>query len=347
LQIIGLTASTITAIGNLTLGDATKVNGFYSNGTVNVGAHTVTLADANDAAFDSAALVTLGDSGSPGTLAAANGLTLDFSGNVTGFGTVDTPDSIATPLTNNGHIAGNSGAEPITLTGYVKGVGTLDNVVITGTDAPGFSPATVVRGSVVYDGTLEIEIGGTSSGSFDRVQHILGAGTAQLGGELDAVLINGFNPALDDSFEIITATGGVSGTFTTLAEELPGLSSGLEWAINYGTNNVVLKVVPAGIPGDYNDDGAVDAADYVVWRKFEGTTTTLPNDPHGGTIGSLQFNTWRANFGNTTGGGTSTAADSFDADTAVLEPSSVSLLLLAAAGTLVTARNGAPAKNRG
>jgi hypothetical protein len=116
------------------------------------------------------------------------------------------------------------------------------------------------------------------------------------------------------------------------------------------TRAIFLTTLPSVEPtldGDYNDDGTVDAADYVVWRKFEGTTTTLPNDPHGGTIGALQFNTWRANFGNTTGGGTSTAADSFDADTAVLEPSSVSLLLLAAAGTLVTARNGAPAKNRG
>jgi hypothetical protein len=57
------------------------------------------------------------------------------------------------------------------------------------------------------------------------------------------------------------------------------------------------------VPGDYNDDGKVDAADYVVWRKHEGTMTTLPNDPHGGTIGALQFDTWRANFGAMAGSG--------------------------------------------
>jgi hypothetical protein len=59
------------------------------------------------------------------------------------------------------------------------------------------------------------------------------------------------------------------------------------------------------LPGDYNDDGTVGAADYVVWRKYEGTGTTLPNDPHGGTIGANQFDTWRANFGNVYGSGSS------------------------------------------
>jgi hypothetical protein len=62
------------------------------------------------------------------------------------------------------------------------------------------------------------------------------------------------------------------------------------------------NVVP--INGDYNNDGSVDAADYVVWRKYAGTTHTLPNDPTGGTIGIAQFNTWRANFGATSGSGT-------------------------------------------
>ena len=86
LVVAGVTGSVITAINNLTLGDATKVNGFYSNGTVEVGANNVTLADSNDVVFDSAALVTLGNGSSPGTLNAANGLTLDFGGNITGNG---------------------------------------------------------------------------------------------------------------------------------------------------------------------------------------------------------------------------------------------------------------------
>jgi hypothetical protein len=49
-----------------------------------------------------------------------------------------------------------------------------------------------------------------------------------------------------------------------------------------------------GIIGDFNGDGAVDAADYVVWRKNEGT-------PDG-------YNEWRANFGFTSVGHGETAS---------------------------------------
>ncbi|MCC7476551.1 MAG: hypothetical protein IT425_14260 [Pirellulales bacterium] len=41
------------------------------------------------------------------------------------------------------------------------------------------------------------------------------------------------------------------------------------------------------LPGDYNSDGIVDSADYVIWRKDPGSHG---GDPDG-------YNTWRANFG--------------------------------------------------
>jgi hypothetical protein len=33
-----------------------------------------------------------------------------------------------------------------------------------------------------------------------------------------------------------------------------------------------------GVAGDYNSNGRVDAADYVLWRNNNNTVTTLPND---------------------------------------------------------------------
>jgi hypothetical protein len=39
-----------------------------------------------------------------------------------------------------------------------------------------------------------------------------------------------------------------------------------------------------GIAGDYNDNGVVDAADYVLWRDNLGLTTVLPNDPTPGMV---------------------------------------------------------------
>jgi hypothetical protein len=50
-------------------------------------------------------------------------------------------------------------------------------------------------------------------------------------------------------------------------------------------------------PGDYNDDGiCADAADYVPWRKFEGTYFQLPNDTEPLPIDIDQYNRWRENF---------------------------------------------------
>jgi hypothetical protein len=81
-----------------------------------------------------------------------------------------------------------------------------------------------------------------------------------------------------------------------------------------------------GIPdllGDYNDDGQVDAADYVVWRKNPGA---FGGDPGG-------YNTWRANFGAAVGGGSSSGAA-----TAVPEPSAFVSLLIGLAALARPAR---------
>lgn len=262
--------------GNVTLGDATAVNGVFVGGELHAHTNTVTLADANDAVLDSAALMTLAG----GEVVAANGLTLDFGGNITGHGDITTPDDVTKPLTNNGHISGDSMAQPINLSGYVKGVGTMDNVVITGTDAPGFSPAAVTRGSVIYAGSLEIELGGTTPGSeYDQLNHLLGAGTAVLGGILEVQLIDNFAPSVGDTFDVITALGGITGTFET--ESLPSLGL-LALEVLYDTNGVSLAVVPA-LDGDFDLDGDVDGFDFLAWQR----------NP---SIGLLSD--WDANFGS-------------------------------------------------
>jgi hypothetical protein len=80
-----------------------------------------------------------------------------------------------------------------------------------------------------------------------------------------------------------------------------------------GKEAVVLWTAPALI-GDYNMDGVVDAADYVVWRKHEGVTYTQ-ND----------YTYWRAHFGQSAGSGASIIAN-----TTVPEPATAVLLLIAA-----------------
>lgn len=68
---------------------------------------------------------------------------------------------------------------------------------------------------------------------------------------------------------------------------------------DYFSPNATLTItlVPTGLPGDYNNDGLVDAADYTVWRDNVGAEAgALPNDPDGGVIGDAQLQTWRASY---------------------------------------------------
>lgn len=54
-----------------------------------------------------------------------------------------------------------------------------------------------------------------------------------------------------------------------------------------------------GLPGDYNEDGTVDAADYSLWRDSLGNTGIgLAADGSGnGTVDAADYDIWRVNFG--------------------------------------------------
>ncbi len=114
-------------------------------------------------------------------------------------------------------------------------------------------------------GTLEIELAGIGLNDFDRLAL---TGQAQLAGALNVSLLDGFTPSLGNVFGFLSAVGGIAGTFEST--NLPDLAAGLVWSISYNPTNVQLSVVQA-LTGDYNSDGSVDAADYVVWRKNSGT----------------------------------------------------------------------------
>jgi hypothetical protein len=140
-----------------------------------------------------------------------------------------------------------------------------------------------------------------------------------------------------------TNTAPFTGFVEAIATTEPAAGTGLANYVRYrsvsansfvlrairGSNNVglhglqIVETAP-DFTGDYNNDNRVDAADFVVWRKNEGTTNQLPNDPIGGMIGQAHYNQWRANFGN--------AALSGAADAVVPEPTAMTLALLTLLG---------------
>jgi hypothetical protein len=115
-------------------------------------------------------------------------------------------------------------------------------------------------------------------------------------------------------------------------EEFPGSPAPNEFYLD----NIRAIGAPATLPGDYNQNGAVDAADYVLWRDTLDQTVTPGTGADGsgpagqpdGVVDSHDYNFWRAQFGETA----TTAAASL-ISSAVPEPASWLLF----AGLFITA----------
>jgi hypothetical protein len=89
---------------------------------------------------------------------------------------------------------------------------------------------------------------------------------------------------------------------------------------DYVLDNFKLETFSAGVLGDYNNDGTVNAGDYVLWRKGTGVLANEVADP--GTFSAADYTEWRARFGNPSGSGASPGG------AAVPEPGSALLLLI-------------------
>jgi len=160
--------------------------------------------------------------------------------------------------------------------------------------------------------------------SLDDFGRLEVAGNAALAGALNVQLSGGFAPQLGDSYQVLTAAGGITGVFGL--ETLPSLDPGLAWDVNYSSNSVTLSVVSGGdLAADFDNDGDVDGADLNAWKGGFGTAGSA-SKANGDSDGDLDvdgadFLTWQRQLG---GGGVSAAAAA-----AVPEPASGSLSVLA------------------
>src|SRR3990172_5714232 len=65
-----------------------------------------------------------------------------------------------------------------------------------------------------------------------------------------------------------------------------------------GTSSDGGGSVAPGLPGDYNDNGVVDTADYTIWQDNLGSSFFLANDDTPG-VAADDYDRWANNFGNT------------------------------------------------
>ena len=94
-------------------------------------------------------------------------------------------------------------------------------------------------------------------------------------------------------------------------------------------------ILQAALSGDYNNNGTVDAADYVLWRKNNNTAVTLPNDATPGTS-PADYTVWRSHFGQPPGSGSGASANA-----AIPEPATFLLLMFGVAGWCLRRRRAA------
>jgi hypothetical protein len=98
-----------------------------------------------------------------------------------------------------------------------------------------------------------------------------------------------------------------------------------DWAYETELDTPILAgAKSAAVPGDYNNNGEIDAADYTTWRDQLGQSATLPNsDPTDvdNEVTQAEYNFWKSQFG-VGGGSGGTAIDG----ASVPEPTSLALL---------------------
>ncbi len=290
----------------------------------------------------------------PGNVTVAGSIVqLNNSNSYGTSGSVNTIVSGGKLLANNTSGSGTGAGDVTVSGGILGGNGTISGsvAVTSGAIAPGNGAGTLnVGGNVAFSGNggFNVEIGGTTPGVGGYDQLVI-AGLADLSGAgigttLNASLLPGFSlPTTATDFTILTAANGVNlgGGFGFGTVVFPDNSG--RWTVNYNPNSIVLHLAAgsSGIAGDYNHNGVVDMADYVLWRDTKGQTGSglAADGNNDNVVNDLDYSFWRARFGNTSGSGSGLAGGT----AAVPEPGVISLLVCAVGAMLCSAPRG----NRG
>ena len=205
----------------------------------------------------------------PGATIDSNGYTVNLSPGQVTMASTTGPDTLlfspSTPGVTGPHLT--NGAFQITnqvLTvgggATMGGVGTVSGATfINGILWPGNSPGTltftaplVLTGTSSYNVNIDGTGTGTGAGNYSRTL-VTGTGnTFTAGGTIQPILrgitgsaTNTYTPPVTASFDVVNATGGVTGSFASLTQPASGLSAGTRFDALYTANDITLHVTPA------------------------------------------------------------------------------------------------------
>ena len=195
--------------------------------------------------FNGGTLKTTGDLVTSRTISLlANGGTIDtngfnatFSGDIINSGALTKIGAGSLTLSGNNTYTGGTVLDAGTLVVASAQALGLGDVVVNGgvlrTD-----PQTInVKGNYTQNagGTLQLGIGGTAAGQYDFLNV---SGHATLGGTLQLISLNGFQPKISDKLTLVSAGGGISGKFTSVLDQF---SPVITLDLIYGPNTLVLE----------------------------------------------------------------------------------------------------------
>lgn len=245
-DLAGLTVSSITfngASGGYTLAGTNALTvsaGINASNTAGTNTISLPLVLGGSQSFTVAGGAQLDVGGTIGGTSALtkDGLgTLDLSGTNTYAG--------GTTIVDGTLLADGTIGSVILSGGTLGGIGTTGTITATnGSISPGNGPGVLHSASVTMNSStvFKADINGTtpgnSNGDYDQLNV---TGTVNLGGaSLNATL--GFTPALGNTFDIIQATGAISGTFS---QGNSVILNGQKFLISYNTNTVMLTAEKA------------------------------------------------------------------------------------------------------
>jgi len=185
---------------------------------------------------------------------------------------------------------------------------------------------------VVRIGSFKRLLGPATISEWHHLAYVQSLGTASYyydGKLVDESTSDPLPVAADSGFWLGGLANGVNGEGTLLfngwIDEARYQSFNPLAAGAFNPTDFLIRSGP--LMGDYNGNGVVDAADYVVWRNGLGSTYT-----------QTDYDVWRSHFGQT-----AVSAAGALANIAVPEPATVLMLIFAAAGLCLRRRQPASA----